>query len=197
MTTQPIGNPALPVPRLLTVAEYLALGETEPGYTELEEGRLIWVPSPGFDHNYAADEIRTELRRRLPPHLLAVTDLDVDLGLSPPDEPGFVRRPDIVVVHREARERISREGGILRAADLVLAIEIVSPGSKRTDRVAKRDEYADAGIPHYWIIDLDRPVSLLTHHLAGEFGYADGGEHTGTFRTCEPFEFELDLETLR
>lgn len=79
----------------------------------------------------------------------------------------------------------------------MLAIEIVSPGSSRTDRVAKRHEYADAGIPHYWILDLDRPISLLTCHLAGEFGYADGGEHTGTFRATEPFVFELDLETLR
>jgi hypothetical protein len=35
----------LPVPKLYTVAEYLALGETEPGYTELQEGRLITVAS--------------------------------------------------------------------------------------------------------------------------------------------------------
>jgi Uma2 family endonuclease len=30
-----------------------------------------------------------------------------------------------------------------------LVVEIVSPGSHRTDHVIKRGEYADAGIPHY------------------------------------------------
>ena len=52
--------------------------------------------------------------------------------------------------------------------------EFVSPGSKPTDHVAKRADYADAGIPHYWIVDLDEPVSLIACHLAGEFGYVDG-----------------------
>ncbi|MGH3611494.1 MAG: Uma2 family endonuclease [Pseudonocardia sp.] len=34
-------------------------------------------------------------------------------------------------------------------------MEVLSPGSHRTDHVAKRADYADAGIPHYWIVDLD------------------------------------------
>ena len=33
-------------PRLWTVAEYAAIGETEPGYTELVGGRLLISPSP-------------------------------------------------------------------------------------------------------------------------------------------------------
>ncbi len=37
----------LPVtPRLLTVAEYLTLGEPESGYTELVEGRVIQTSEP-------------------------------------------------------------------------------------------------------------------------------------------------------
>jgi len=202
MTSPPAGaatspRPGLPQPRLLTVAEYLELGEIEPGYTELVEGRVILSPSPEFDHNYVGDEVWLALRQQLPPHLLAITDMDVNLELAPPKAPGFVRRPDVLVVYREARERIRRERGILRASDVVIVVETLSPGSKRTDRVAKRHDYADAGIPHYWILDLDQPVSLLTCHLAGEFGYADGGEFTGTFRTADPFGFELDLDSLR
>jgi Uma2 family endonuclease len=83
------------------------------------------------------------------------------------------------------------------ASDVLLAVEVVSPGSRRTDHVMKRAEYADAGIPHYWIVDLDEPMSLLDCHLAGEFGYVDGGAVTGVFRTIEPFPLEIDLETLR
>ncbi len=75
-------------------------------------------------------------------------------------------------------------------------MECLSPGTSRTDRVAKRSEYADAGIPHYWILDVTEPVSLVGCHLAGEFGYADGGEVTGRFSTDAPFPLALDLDAL-
>jgi hypothetical protein len=49
--------------------------------------------------------------------------------------------------------------------------------------------------------DLDDPVSLLACHLAGEFGYVDGGATTGVLRTTEPFPVEpfpveIDLDAL-
>jgi Uma2 family endonuclease len=192
VTIQPVA------PRhLLTVAEYLDIGEIELGYSELVEGRLLMSPSPAFDHNHAALELAVMIRARLPKGLRVVTDLDVDLQLAPPDAPGTVRRPDLLVSAEEARLRVRREGGVLRASEVVLVVEIVSPGSTRTDHVQKRSEYADAGIPHYWIVDTSEPVSLLACHQAGEFGYADGGAVTGTFTATEPFPVEIDLETLR
>ncbi len=36
-------------------------------------------------------------------------------------------------------------------------------GSQRTDRVIKHGEYADAGIPHYWLVDLD--AGRRTHRV--------------------------------
>jgi hypothetical protein len=60
----------------------------------------------------------------------------------------------------------------------------------------KRAEYADAGIPHYWIVDLDEPVSLVACRLAGELGYVDPGAVNGTFRTTVPFPVEIDLPAL-
>lgn len=39
--------------RLLTVSQYLELGEIEPGYSELVEGRVISTPSPMANHNWA------------------------------------------------------------------------------------------------------------------------------------------------
>lgn len=187
----------LQLPKLYTVAEYLALGETEPGYTELEEGRLIVVPGPSPDHNTAGLELALALRQQLPPALEAILDVDVDLELVPPDQPGFSRRPDLIVARREARQRVRAEGGAIRASELMLVVEIVSPSSVRTDNVIKRGEYADAGIPHYWIVDLTEPVSLLAGHLAGEFGYADGGAVTGRFAATDPFPVEIDLDGLR
>ena len=192
MTIQPVAPS-----HLLTVAEYLEIGEIELGYSELVEGRLLMSPSPAFDHNNAALELAPALRARLPTALRVVTDLDIDLQLAQPDAPGTVRRPDLVVATDKARLRVRREGGVIRASEVALVVEVVSPGSTRTDYVAKRNEYADAGIPHYWIVDITEPVSLLACHLAGEFGYADDGSVTGRFAAAEPFPIEIDLETLR
>ncbi len=192
MTIQPVAPP-----HLLTVAEYLEIGEIELGYSELVEGRLLMSPSPAPDHNTAGFELAVALRARLQPGLRVIPDIDVDLQLAPPEAPGTVRRPDLVVVREDAVQRVRREGGVLRASEVLLVVEVVSPGSTRTDYVHKRSEYADAAIPHYWIVDTTEPVSLLACHLAGEFGYADGGTVTGRFTATEPFPVELDLDGLR
>ncbi|RZS43309.1 Uma2 family endonuclease [Herbihabitans rhizosphaerae] len=188
---------ALPQPpHLLTVAEFAALGEDETVRYELQEGVLVMSPSPAPDHNIASGELFFQVRPQLPPDLRAIQDTDIDLELVPADDPGFARRPDLAVIRGSALDRVRNQGGLLCAADVVLAVEIVSPGSKRMDYVIKRGEYADAGIPHYWIIDLGEPASLATFHLADEFGYLEGGEHSGTFRAVEPFEITIDLDAL-
>ena len=91
---------------------------------------------------------------------------------------------------------MASSGGILRAPDAILVVEIVSSGSRRTDRVIKRDEYADAGIGHYWVVDLAPPVSLLAHRRAGLVGYEDDGEGTGAVTLTEPFPLTIMLDDL-
>jgi Uma2 family endonuclease len=184
-------------PRLLTVVEYAALGETDTGYTELQEGHLLMSPSTTPDHNRAGRRMCMQLFPQLPAGLDVVPDIDVDLELAPSDEPGFSRRPDIAVVEEAALQRVRDKGGLLKASEVRLIVEIVSPGSRRMDNVIKPGEYADAGIPHYWIIDLAAPISLHVWHLAGEFGYQDSGTFTGEFRLLDPFPVDLDLPKLR
>ena len=187
--TQPPG-------RLLTTSEYAALGEDDRNRWELQEGNLVMSPSPTPRHMVAAGEIYAHLRSQLPTGLVAVPDVDLDIQLVPDGQPGTVRRPDLVVVNRAEFDRVGREGGLLRASETLLIVEIVSPGSRRTDMIIKRGEYAEAGIPHYWIVDVDPPVSLVACHLAEPFGYRDGGEVTGVFESARPFPVRLDLEQL-
>ncbi|MGH3566488.1 MAG: hypothetical protein ACRDRH_10735 [Pseudonocardia sp.] len=62
-----------------------------------------------------------------------------------------------------------------------------------------RDQLRPQLPPHLEIdidIDIDPPVSLLACHLAGEFGYADGGTVTGKFTATTPFAVEIDLNAL-
>jgi Uma2 family endonuclease len=191
MTIQPVAPP-----HLLTVAEYLEIGEIELGYSELVEGRLLMSPSPLADHNFAAMEMAYQLRPSLAEGIEVLLDMDIDLQLAPADAPGTVRRPDLIVVPHAARLRQRHEGGVIQASEVLVVVEFLSRGSMRTDHVHKRGEYADAGIPHYWIVDIGEPVSLLACHLAGEFGYADPGAVTGSFATTAPFPLELDLDAL-
>lgn len=190
---------ALPLPpsHLLSVAEYAALGEDEHGRTELQEGSLLVSPSPTPDHMIVMVQLAIQLDPQVPAGLQVVPDVDVDLELAPPDRPGFSRRPDLVVVTREAVERVRRDGGVLRAGDVSLVVEIVSPGSRRTDHVIKRGEYADAGIGHYWVLDLDDAVTLTACRLAPGGGFRDEGRAAGSFAASEPFAVRLDLDRLR
>lgn len=176
---------------LLTVDEYAALGEDEHGRTELMEGNLVMSPSQVPDHNVAILKIAFQLSSQLPVGYEVIPDLDVDLQLAPPDGPGTVRRPDVLVVDRQARRRVRADGGMLRASDVVIAIEILSPGSRRTDRIVKRAEYEDARIPHYWIVEIEEG-SLTAHRLVG-VNYEVDGPVVGGFHTDSPFPIALEL----
>jgi Uma2 family endonuclease len=198
--------PLQPGPRtLLTVADYVALPEDTSGTRfELVEGTLVMSPRPTTAHQLCIYEVQRQLHHQVPASLRAVAEVDVDLELVPSTQPGFVRVPDVVVVPREVLDRQREEGGLIRAREVVLAVEVISPGSRRLDTVVKHGEYADAGIPHYWVVDLgergDR-IQLTAHHLAGEFGSvgrsrADAGPVSGTFTATEPFPVRLDLDAL-
>lgn len=189
---------ALPEPpgRLLTIAEYAALSEDDRYRWELQEGNLVMSPSPSPRHMLASGALRDQLISRLPHGVRVIQDVDIDLQLAAATEPGWSRRPDLVVVDQTAVDRVESEGGLLRAAEVRLAIEIVSPGSRRMDYLIKRGEYADAGIGHYWVVNTDRAASLLAYHLAGDLGYADDSEVTGVFTTTEPYRLTITLEHL-
>ncbi len=190
---------ALPTPpiRPLTVADYLALPEDSEIRYELQEGALVMSPSSVPRHQHFIGGLYIRVCGQTPQHLMTLMDVDVDLQLAPAVRPGTVRRPDIVVVTRAAYDRVGRDGGVLRASEALLAVEVISPGSRRTDTVLKHSEYADAGIPYYWVVDIDeRRVALTACHQAGEFGHHDEPEVTGVFRTDQPFPVELDLDGL-
>jgi Uma2 family endonuclease len=192
---------ALPVPEpprvtLLTADAYTELGEDDRYRSELQEGNLVMSPGPVPDDMIDLAKLLVQLHEQLPLGLRVIPDIDVNLELAPPDKPGFVRRPDLIVVDESAVHRVRNESGILRASDVLIVVEIVSLGSYRTDHVVKRGEYADAGIPHYWIVDLEPPATLLACHLAGEFGYQDPGPVTGAFTTTELFPVKVKLDAL-
>lgn len=189
---------AVPVsmPDLLSVADYAALPEDEIVRFELQEGCLVMSLRPRADHQACALALAVQLMSQLPAHLEVLLDIDVDLELAAPGRPGFVRAPDLVVANRAARARTRVEGGFVRASEVVVLVEIGSPGSKRTDGVIKMGEYADAGVPHYWIVDIDGPVGVRAFRLE-QGAYREVGRFVGELRVEEPFPAVVDLSRLR
>ena len=100
------------------------------------------------------------------------------------------RIPDIIVVHAGAAERTE---GLFAPADVILAVEVLSPDSGGDDLVMKRYRYGKAGIPHYWIVDEKGRTLMVLHHDGAEaydeVAVVRPGE---TWRTEEPFALELD-----
>lgn len=174
---------------LLTLAEWDALPEDTSRRYELVEGVLLVAPRPAPMHQRAMVRLTAELDRQLPDELTALADVEVVVDAR---YPATVRAPDVVVVRSS---RAQQNPARLTAADVLVAAEIVSPGTGRTDRVTKRTEYADAGIPHYWLVELDPPVTLTAHTLVeGEYEHVAGG--IGMIAILSPAAVRLDLDTL-
>ncbi|MGP4018371.1 Uma2 family endonuclease [Saccharopolyspora sp. 5N708] len=129
------------------------------------------------------------LNRQLASDWEAIPDVEVVVTLG---WPPTLRVPDVVIA---SSSLIDQNPNRLHAKDVAVAIEVVSPGSGRTDRVLKMFEYAKAGIPFYWVVGLDGPVALTEYQLVdGLYEVAWGG--TGTFSTDVPFAVNIDLDAL-
>lgn len=75
--------------------------------------------------------------------------VEVDVQLAPHD----VVRPDIAGWKRERLHDPGEQRPIKVAPDWVC--EVLSPSTAVHDRITKRTLYANSGIGHYWIVDVD------------------------------------------
>jgi Uma2 family endonuclease len=82
---------------------------------------------------------------------------------------GNFREPDLILLRSADDPR--RQNDYWRGADLVL--EVVSPDDPKRDHVDKRADYAQAGIPEYWIVD-PQAATIKVLHLDGAH-YAEHG----------------------
>ena len=122
---------------------------------ELIDGELIVTPAPGTPHQFAAFEIAFTIRPYLDGEdagavLLSPADLEL--------EPGTITQPDVFVTSRRIEGNTDELPSWADIKSLSLAVEIISPSSVRVDRIIKRDFYLDAGVPEYWVVDLDARI---------------------------------------
>lgn len=174
---------------LLTLAEWDALPPDTSRCYELVEGVLLVVARPAPLHQRAMMRMCSQIEPQLPAELTVLADVDVVVkaGESP-----TVRAPDVIITREDC---VAANPSRLAAADVVVAVEIISPGTGSTDRVTKMYEYADAGIPHYWLVDLDKPVTLTAYTLV-DGNYEHVGDFAGTVTIPSPAGITLTLDAL-
>lgn len=185
----------LPWPdHLLTLDDWAALPPDPSHRFELVEGVLVVVPRPAVLHQLAMVRLAAALQDQLPDGLVAVGEVEVvvDSG-GTTASPATVRVPDVIVLPTAVAERNPAR---VAAHDVVVAVEILSPGTKATDRVTKQVEYAQAGVPGYWIVDLDPPVVTMTAQLLVDGVYEVTADGDGVVQLITPIEVTVDLRRL-
>jgi len=111
---------------------------------ELLDGIVVRKMPKGPRHDASSARCRREIERALP----AGWHLRVESSVRIPDynEP----EPDLSVVRGESDDYTDHHPG---PADIALVVEVADSSLSR-DRGEKRDNYARAGIPVYWIVNL-------------------------------------------
>ncbi|WP_248930187.1 Uma2 family endonuclease [Paenibacillus hamazuiensis] len=123
--------------------EYAELPDDGNRY-ELVDGRLeLMSPGASPKHQIIGSAVLASLTASCGDDYLIFYEVDIILSSY------HVRRPDIVMVHRD-RNGIITKRGVEGPTDLVA--EIVSVHSLRRDKVDKLRAYSAFGIPEYWII---------------------------------------------
>lgn len=141
---------------------------------ELVRGELVAISPKYLPHQSYAWNIGRALEFAFPAEIgfRVLADVDTLLG------PDTVRGPDLVVFRR-----LPRGTKRMPAQKAVLVVEIAH-STLRDDLGSKLFDYATAGIPHYWIIDID---GACIHCCAGPGadGYAE--RHVVRFGETAPY----------
>jgi len=147
---------------------------------ELLDGLLLVTPAPAILHQRVIGNLYVLLRAACSPGFevfLAPLDWRPDLRTS--------LQPDLLVVRNEdvGEQNVT--------APLVLAVEVLSPSTRRKDQVLKRSKYQDAGVQSYWIIDPAEPSLLALDLTDGSYVTTAHARDTERVVPNTPFSLEV------
>ncbi|MFI5740253.1 Uma2 family endonuclease [Streptomyces anulatus] len=171
-----------------TVDDLFTLPDLPP-HTELIDGSLVFVSPQRDFHSTMIDLLVTGLRSTAPPEVKVRREMTVVLDRRNAPE------PDVSVVRTEAVTGLDVTR--YQAADVLLAVEVVSPDSEARDREAKPHKYATAGIPHFWLVEMtgtdQHPVVRVYELDPATKAYALTGIHHDRLKTGVPFPVDIDV----
>jgi Uma2 family endonuclease len=127
---------------------------------EVVDGNLIVTPPPTHYHQFVSNSLARQLSAVSGDDWMVLVEFALPLGTDG-------RIPDVSVIRADAP--ISRRPAYPVGPEYFgLVVEVVSPRTRKTDRFAKPGEYAEAGIPCFWRVELD--PTLRVYGFALESG---------------------------
>jgi Uma2 family endonuclease len=150
-------------------AEYLKVTESTNQLVELTDGKIRVLEMPTTAHQmiveFLLDAFRAFIKaRKLGRMLFAPLRVKV--------RENKFREPDLMFMRRGHFDRAGED--YWEGADLVVEVVSNNPDGRTRDLVEKRLDYAEAGIPEYWIVDPAR--KQVTVLVLRDGSYATLGE---------------------
>lgn len=181
--------PSIPPGRIrLTYEDYVELPNDGKRY-QILEGELDVTPAPTPKHQAVSRNLQRILDRHVVDQKLGqIFNAPIDVILSETT----ITQPDLIFI-ASGRETIITDRAIEAPPDLV--VEILSPGTARTDRGIKSALYARFGVRHYWLVDPAARI-LETYELA-QSGYELTGTYRDTDHARSPLFPSLDIDLAR
>ncbi|PRY01851.1 Uma2 family endonuclease [Allonocardiopsis opalescens] len=187
-SVEPLPDWVIPPPGGFTADAFFEL-KGLPRHTELIDGSLVFMSPRQKWHSKVIDLLVAELDAQAPAECRAHREMTVRLAKRQ------VPESDVVVVTTEAFDR-SEPSTYYLPADVLLAIEAVSPDSEDRDRDTKPRKYAAAGIPHFWRVECDDPDSAVVYTYERDPAggtYALTGIFHDRLKTTVPFPLDIPL----
>ncbi|WP_433798270.1 Uma2 family endonuclease [Actinomycetospora sp. CA-084318] len=163
-----------------TEQDWLALPESP--NVELVDGVLVMSPRASNPHQRLLLRIGAALDAAAPTSLSVLPEPNVRLTVD------RLVIPDVAVIADLDRHAVVNDAG-----DVVLVVEIVSPGNAAHDRVLKPHLYAEAGIRWYLRVEQEGPAGHLHELVDGAYREVARGP---VVEIAEPFTARLDLPHL-
>jgi Uma2 family endonuclease len=151
---------------------------------ELTDGALTVSPSPSSLHQAVAILLGARLMTLAPDELAVTQAVEIRFTRR------LTRIPDLLVVESDQPAR-----HWFAPAEVLLAVEIESPGSHAEDRLTKPAIYARYGIPHYWRVELD-PIRVRLYRLGDGDTYVETATGDERLVTDAPFPVDVALTDL-
>lgn len=147
----------------LTYEDYLYFPQDGKRH-ELIDGEHYVTPAPNLKHQTAVVNLAGDLRDFVRPRGLGrVWVAPVDVLLSDHD----VVQPDLVFLSKD-RKKLAADGANVKGAP-DLAVEVLSPATRRMDSITKRHLYEKYGVPEYWLVDPELEIIQVYRLTEGTY----------------------------
>jgi Uma2 family endonuclease len=173
-----------PPPGGFTAGDLPRLIEAVDARFELLDGEVLMMASATHWHDEVVDILKHALRQIAPRSVVIATEKGIDLGHTVPE-------PDVLVVSRAV---VKTDSLLFQPADVHLAVEVVSPGTKTKDRTLRPAQYAGAGIKYFWRVEnVDDAMVVYTFELLPEEIYAPTGAFHSRIKLDRPFPIDIEV----